>query len=218
MYQAAGSRPALTIALDKIIPSGAGLGGGSADGAAVLEGLNRMLGEPLTFHELLGLASELGSDVPFALSGVDLALAWERGRRLLPLAPPPPRPVLVLVPQLSIGAAEAYGWLAADRAEGRESLEEGADMLPPAGGLATWDRIRELARNDLEGPVFRRYPALRAARDALRADGADPALRCGSGAGLAGGFEEDKDLRGAVEALAERTRMRTIRTWAGVRG
>ncbi len=218
VFRAVGQPPAVAISLDKVIPSGAGLGGGSADAAAVLHGLNALLGEPLAFHDLLVLAGELGSDVPFALADVDFALAWERGRRLLPLAAPPPRPVLILAPGLPIGAGEAYGWLAADRAAGSETVQEQAGILPGPGSLATWEDLQRVAGNDFEGPVFRRHPELRAARDALRAAGANPALLCGSGSCLAGVFETQVAPREIAERLAEATGMRAIPTSAAGRG
>ena len=68
------------IRLHKRIPAGAGLGGGSADAAAVLVGLNRLWGDPFGPHELLDVAGELGSDVPFGLCPSEAALAWGRGR------------------------------------------------------------------------------------------------------------------------------------------
>ncbi|MGH7541852.1 MAG: hypothetical protein ACRELC_12715, partial [Gemmatimonadota bacterium] len=86
------------IRLDKRVPAGAGLGGGSADAAAVLRALDRASRCPLGERGLLRLAGELGSDVPFALLDVPMALGWERGRRLLPLQPPRPLPGLVVVP------------------------------------------------------------------------------------------------------------------------
>ena len=98
--------PAVHIRLTKRIPMGSGLGGGSADAAATL----RLLADRwprLDEGELLALAGEIGSDVPFALLGVPMALGWERGRRLLPLRPPRPRPALLLCPGIHVATPEA---------------------------------------------------------------------------------------------------------------
>ncbi|MXW66924.1 MAG: hypothetical protein F4Z72_08010, partial [Gemmatimonadales bacterium] len=77
-------RPAVHIRLTKRIPMGSGLGGGSADAGATLR-LLAARWPRLETRELVELAGEIGSDVPFALLGVPMALGWERGRRLLPL-------------------------------------------------------------------------------------------------------------------------------------
>lgn len=81
------SKAGLEIFLDKRIPLGAGLGGGSADGAAVLRSLNRLAPAPLTTGELAELALSLGADVPFCLAPWALARAGGVGERL---TPPPP--------------------------------------------------------------------------------------------------------------------------------
>ncbi len=72
------------VRLDKQIPVGAGLGGGSADAAAALRLANATLPEPLAPGELIVLAAEVGSDVPFLVSGLDTALARGRGEVLEP--------------------------------------------------------------------------------------------------------------------------------------
>ena len=76
----------MDITLEKHIPAGAGLGGGSADAAAVLRALQRHCNDPLTTDALLALAARVGSDVPFCLLG-GTALAEGRGERLTPLQP-----------------------------------------------------------------------------------------------------------------------------------
>lgn len=155
-------RPGVTIRLTKRIPSGSGLGGGSADAAAVLRLLAERWGG-VEEGDLVRISGELGSDVTFALLGVPMALGWERGRRLLPLRPPRPRPALLLCPPIHVGSAEAYGWLAEGRrgGEGGSRPEDGAAVLPGATALARWEVLERLRRNDLEPPVFERHPALR---------------------------------------------------------
>ena len=174
------------------VPAGAGLGGGSADAAAVLLGLNRLWGNPLDDPALARLAGELGSDVPFGLCEARMALAWERGRRLLPLAAPSSLPVLIVVPDFPISAGQAYTWLADDRAAGL-SAPPGPAHLPPAAELADLSVLRGLAINDLQESVFRRHPELSGIREALSERGADVALLCGSGSCVAGLF---RDARG----------------------
>lgn len=197
LYEAIGRPPAVRIGLTKRVPVAAGLGGGSSDAAAVLVGLNRRLGEPLEPSALIGLTGRLGSDVPFFAAEAPCALAWGRGQRVLPIAPPPARPVLIVVPDVGISAAEAYGWWSEDA-----TGEAAPEILPGPDRLASWATIERLAANDLAGPVERRRPELAAARGALEAAGATVALLCGSGSCVAGVFAEEEDRDAARATLA----------------
>src|SRR5262245_18066788 len=80
----------LDIRLRKRIPAGGGLGGGSSDAAAVLSGLNALLGRPCSHETLMSLAAQLGSDVAFFLHG-GTALCTGRGEIVRPLQPPRPQ-------------------------------------------------------------------------------------------------------------------------------
>lgn len=184
------------VHLLKRIPPGAGLGGGSADAAAVLRALNAAHGGPLSRESLLEVAGELGSDVPFALLESPFALAWERGRRLLPLPPPPSRPGLVALPPFRVSTAAAYGWVDGDRDDGTGVA---AGALPEPGRLADWRTLAELAENDFQDPVGRRHPVLATGLAALRHSGADLAILCGSGSALFAAFPEPeaRDRAGA---------------------
>jgi 4-diphosphocytidyl-2-C-methyl-D-erythritol kinase len=203
--------PGVHIRLEKRIPAGAGLGGGSADAAAVLSGLNRLCGYPVGELELEGIAGELGSDVPFGLCPSPVALAWGRGRRLLPMNPTAPRPVLILVPGDPIAAGDAYGWLAEDRAAGLGS-PPGPAILPPPSDLLDGAARGPIGVNDLEPPVFRRHPELRRLRDDLAGLGARHAFLCGSGSCVAGLFDDDSARDAAERACLEAGGTRTIST------
>ena len=104
------------IEIDKRIPVGGGLGGGSADAAAVLRALNAMNPEPLSPNALLEVAVSLGADVPFLASDVPLALAWGRGERMLALPALPERDLSLVLPPFGVATGEAYQWLAEARA------------------------------------------------------------------------------------------------------
>lgn len=198
LYDAIGRPPAVRIRLTKRIPAAAGLGGGSSDAAAVLVGLNRLLGEPLDPPSLVGLAGRLGSDVPFFAAETPSALAWGRGQRVLPIAPPPARPVVIVVPDLGISAADAYGWWSEDAA----ANEAPPEILPDPDRLTSWSTIERLAANDLAGPIERRRPELAAARRALESAGATVALLCGSGSCVAGVFPAEADRDAARSTLS----------------
>jgi 4-diphosphocytidyl-2-C-methyl-D-erythritol kinase len=180
--EAAGWRDGVAIELVKRIPVGGGLGGGSADAGAVLRALDAIAPAPLGEASLLRIAGTLGADVPFLVSEHAYALGWGRGERLLALGPPPSREVVLLVPAFGVDTAEAYGWLAADRARGGA----GADLAEPAGVLDTtrlgsWEALAPLAVNDFEPVVAARHPAIAELVDGLRASGCAPAMMSGSG-------------------------------------
>lgn len=156
---AASSHEGFAIELEKQIPIGGGLGGGSADAGAVLRALDAMAPSPLGPDRLLEIAATLGADVPFLTSEHAYALAWGRGERMLALHPPPAREVLLLVPPFSVNTADAYGWLASSRVaaefrEGREPV-----MLDPSS-LSHWETIQQLAVNDFQPVVAERHPEI----------------------------------------------------------
>ncbi|MYC89350.1 MAG: hypothetical protein F4X22_14115 [Gemmatimonadales bacterium] len=188
--------PAVHIRLTKRIPMGSGLGGGSADAGATLR-LLAARWPRLETRELVAFAGEIGSDVPFAFLGVPMALGWERGRRLLPLRPPRPRPALLVCPPIHVSTPEAYGWL------GRTDEDAGAaSVLPGATRLAEWDSLERLARNDLEAPVLARHPELSELLDGLGS--CDPALAAmtGSGSTLFAIFRDEAERARARRTLA----------------
>lgn len=227
--EATGRRPAVRITLRKRIPAGAGLGGGSADAAAVLRGLSELHGEPLEEAALLELAGRLGSDVPFALSDLPAALAWGRGGRLLPVPPPPTRPMALVVPDTRVATADAYRWLDEDRVEA--TGEGGADdegkagaagasgagngaagLLPDPDLLAYWDVLEELALNDFEKPVVARIPELGWWKEELAGEGASLALLCGSGCALLGVFEGEERRDAAADRIEASGTASVLRT------
>lgn len=193
--------PSASVQLRKRIPPGSGLGGGSADAAATLRALSRLHGDPLDEARLLELAGELGSDVPFCLAGVPMALGWERGRRLLALPPLPPRPALVLVPPVAVGAAEAYAWL--DERRSGSGWTPGASRLPSTGGPADWSAAGTWAVNDFESVVFERRPVVARAAAWLEKRGGSPVQLSGSGSAVIGYFEDAEMCDAAMDASSE---------------
>lgn len=163
VLQATGNSTGVSLHLVKRIPAKAGLGGGSSDAAAALEGVNQLLGNPIPRHELLQLGSRLGADVPFFLSGASLALGWDRGDRLYRLTALPPAPGLLLIPPVGVSTAQAYKWVDAARAE---AGRRGAVALD-ADGCGSWGSVARMAGNDFEGAVFGREPKVREAYEKL---------------------------------------------------
>jgi 4-diphosphocytidyl-2-C-methyl-D-erythritol kinase len=194
--------------LVKRIPVGAGLGGGSADGAAALHAVNALAGNAVPRHEVLQMAARLGSDVPFLASGTPFALGWGRGERLFRLPPPPAAPVLLVVPSFGIDTGRAYALLS----EGRDWQQPGRGaVVLEHEALTTWGGIARLGGNDFEVPVFGKEPALRELFERLCGTRPLLARLSGSGSALIGIYRSEGDRDAAAQELGERD-WRLIRT------
>ncbi|HZN54432.1 MAG TPA: 4-(cytidine 5'-diphospho)-2-C-methyl-D-erythritol kinase [Candidatus Polarisedimenticolaceae bacterium] len=197
--------------LVKRIPAGAGLGGGSSDAAGALLLLSRLWGLRTDEGVLAGIAAELGSDVPFFLSG-GTALGTGRGERIRPLTPISERALVLGHPPLPLPTPRVY-----------EALQ--APLTPADDGVTVsrlFVKLAEgndfaLARNDLEAAAFAMIPALAGFRDALVRSGAEVALLSGSGSTVFGMFRAGTDLTSIAAGLQSAFpgwRVRTSRTIA----
>jgi len=155
-----------TIEIEKAIPVGGGLGGGSANAAAVLRALDALSVRPLGAAALIDIAARLGADVAFLTSASELALAWGRGERMLDLPPLPAAPVLLVVPNFGVNTGMAYRTLAAHRAA-HAGPAAAAWRSPRA--LGSWSAVAADAVNDFEAVVFDLHPALATVRAQLAA-------------------------------------------------
>ncbi|MFL5523217.1 MAG: 4-(cytidine 5'-diphospho)-2-C-methyl-D-erythritol kinase [Gemmatimonadaceae bacterium] len=143
------------IVIKKRIPIGGGLGGGSADAAAVLRILNTLAEKPLAEKDLRGLGARLGSDVPFLASEATMAIGWGRGEKLLPLPPLPPRDIHLFLPPFGIDTAEAYALLDESRSSwSNEHPDFTAEMF------ADWESAARHSRNDFEPVIRARWPVI----------------------------------------------------------
>lgn len=171
------------IELEKRIPVGAGLGGGSADAAAVLRALNLLAPRPRAERDLLRIAGSLGADVPFLVTDNVAALAWGRGDRMLALAPLETREVVLLKSEIGVSTLEAYAWLDSTRA-GHPAVP----VLIPFEALSSWDGLAQYAENDFEPPVIAQQPDIARMIAALDGAGAQIARMSGSGSTVFGIF------------------------------
>lgn len=136
----------IKIVLEKKIPHGAGLGGGSSDAASTLLGLNELFGAGVTEDGLLKLAAQLGSDVPFFVVR-SAAVCRGRGEVVTPASMPGGLNLLLLKPDFGVPTSWAYGkW------EGSQQLP-GVNYAPQELG-----GVRVV--NDLERPVFEKFVLL----------------------------------------------------------
>lgn len=195
-FQAALGEPlAATLHLDKRVPPGAGLGGGSANAAATLVTLNRWYGHPLGPDHLEALARDLGADVPFFL---DPRPAWAEGigEHLRPLGPLPALELLVVKPPLAIATGAAYG---VARSE--------ADGGPAPAAAPRWDRAEAIVAglfNAFEPALLPLHAELGELKAALREAGALGALLSGSGSAVFGVFDSVAARDAAAARLAPR--------------
>lgn len=180
-----------SIDLDKKIPAGAGLGGGSSDAAAVLRALDSLNRQPLGEKRLIGVAATLGSDIPFLVSNEVMALAWARGERMLGLVPLPQRGVLLVTPDFQVSTADAYSWLDAGRpSEGDKTEHNASDLLLISDEmLASWKSVAKLNRNDFIAPVGERHPEILTYLDDLKGTGSFLCSMTGSGSTVFGVYE-----------------------------
>ncbi|MGP6156128.1 MAG: 4-(cytidine 5'-diphospho)-2-C-methyl-D-erythritol kinase [Vulcanimicrobiaceae bacterium] len=183
--EAAGVRAPLLVSLEKAIPVGGGLGGGSSDAAAVLRHvMNGGLG-PLHQRDWLTLAKRLGSDVPFFLAGT-AALVEGAGERITPLGALPPWWAVVIRPKAAVPTAEAYRILDASRNGSPSRPRATSASLAAVDALQRADlaALQATLVNDFHEPILAAYPPVAEACTALQAAGASAALLSGSGSCL----------------------------------
>lgn len=198
LERAAGRPLPARLHLEKRIPHGAGLGGGSSDAAAALKLGNDLFGLGLPARTLLDLASALGSDVPlFLLGGTTLGLG--RGERVFPLRPIPLEPILIVHPGLHVGTPSVY----------RAIASVGYPFPEPCPSLPETETPPW--RNDLTGAAIWVCPPLAEVRRALLDAGGDPLL-CGSGSCWAARFPSPAGRDAAMQELSETHPL--WRTWS----
>ncbi len=160
------------IKVEKRIPAGAGLGGGSSDAAAVLWAVDRLIPPPLPTDCLVRLAARLGADVPLFLTG-GLVRVTGKGERIAPLHPLRKERFLLLVPPVHCATAAVYAHL--DRIE---STHCNSTTAPPLGC------------NDLEAAALDLYPALGPYREAIASLDAEYFGMSGSGSTFYAAFSD----------------------------
>jgi 4-diphosphocytidyl-2-C-methyl-D-erythritol kinase len=188
------ARRPVSIHIRKRIPAGAGLGGGSSDAAAVLVGLNRLLRLRKSRRELMRLAARIGADVPFFIRGRP-ARARGIGERLTAVKSPRRWWLVIVYPGFPISTAWAYRKLSFKLTKNIEKSSLNRQVWAPRGGGAP-----ELV-NDLEKPVFRRYPKVARLKARLAEAGAAGTLMTGSGSAVFGIFSSGDKARKAFLRL-----------------
>ena len=172
------------IALQKRIPAGGGLGGGSSNAATTLRVLDSMFELKTPLDRMLDIALSLGSDVPFFLHG-GTAYATGRGEVITPLPSKTGVPLLLVLPDVRVSTAEAFAQIRS------YSNLVGPDVLSRP----------ELMTNDFEEPIFGRHPELREFKSRLLDAGAWWAAMTGSGSTIVGAFPTAGDRDAALRRV-----------------
>lgn len=194
--------PALQLTLEKNIPVGGGLGGGSSDAAAVLRAASEAAFGELGARDYVGIARELGSDVPFFLVETG-ALVEGTGERVTALGALPEWWIVLVVPDVAVATAAAYKALDAERGERYQSRpRKGSPSLAAVEAVQRGDfqNAVNVALNDFQATIEAREPPVAAALAALREAGARLALLCGSGSSCFALAEN----RGEAETIAQK--------------
>lgn len=174
----------VAITLNKVVPFGAGLGGGSSDATAVLMAMNEIFALKLSEQELIDLAAQLGSDTAFFVRN-SAQLCTGRGEIMTPIELPLAGLWLVVVkPDEGVSTAEAYSGV--KPAEPVQPLSE-CLQLP----IEQWQGV---VKNDFEPHIFESHPAIAALKQQLLSAGAVYASMSGSGSALFGLFQKRPDI------------------------
>ena len=168
------------IYIDKIIPIGGGLGGGSSNAAISLKTVNKMFELGLKLEDLSRLALDLGSDVPYFLNPV-AAFAESRGEILHPLNIELPYPILIVNPGVKIDTSWAFRKI--KPAKPNNSLR---NILKT--DLTDLDYLKEFVTNDFEEVVFKEFPEIKDIKEKLYLERAQFALMSGTGSTVYGIF------------------------------
>ncbi len=188
----------VSISLKKRIPSGAGLGGGSSDAAAVLEGCNRLFSLGIPIEALQGLALRLGADVPFFLTPWATANASGVGEILHQSNLAADLHFIIVFPRFSISTAWAYSAFSKDiiLTKTRKNI-----TLPYS--IAGLSELCLLLYNDFERVVIPGYPEIAEIKERLLQAGARGALLSGSGSSVFGVFDSKGSCLKAAGELAK---------------
>ncbi len=182
LSKAVGKELNVKVFLEKNIPSFAGLGGGSSNAATTLIALNEIFELKLSQSDLLNLASNVGSDVPFFVLNKP-AFAEGRGEILTTLDEfTLDYKILVIVPDVKISTAWAYS----NFRKSQKKID-----LKLIKTKSDFDRYKELITNDFEEIVFQAYPIIETIKQKLLKSGSHFALLSGSGSAVYGFFKTD---------------------------
>ena len=175
------------IRLQKNIPTGAGLGGGSSDAAYTLKGLNELWEIGASKDELRGIAATIGSDCPFFIDAIP-AIVTGRGEQMDTVPIHIDKAIVLVHPDIHINTGKAYSWFGYTSKHGLKSRQ--CDVSNPLS-----------YKNDFETPVFAMHPTLATIKATLYEAGASYAAMTGSGSTIFGFFDNLDLAKQCVQSM-----------------
>ena len=211
-YQAAdkmikryGLKEGCYIDIKKNIPQGAGLAGGSSNGAAVLIGMNHLWQLGLNLNELRTLGQEIGADIPFCLTG-GTCLAEGIGEIVTPVPPFEWRNLLIVQPELELSTKEMYSLITSEHMN-RYPMQALLKSLNDKAYL----RVIRQSENIFEKIACDRYPQISKLKQEMLESGAIKSLMTGSGSAVVGFYKNEQELQIAFDFF-KRNYLKTYKT------
>lgn len=192
-----GKRCGARVFLEKRIPAGGGLGGGSSDAAMTLAALARLWNLETNVRELSEIGARLGADVPFFFEG-GTALGTGTGTEITPLDDAPEMQLVVISPHVRVSTAEGYKLLNAPALTKDDTV---VNLSVSRTEAEFRDSLCGVMRNDFEAAVERLHPEIGRAREALERTGARRAMLSGSGSSVFGVFDSKGEAERARDDL-----------------
>ncbi len=183
----------IRITINKSIPAGAGMGGGSSNAAAVLLGLNQMLKIHLPKEKLMDIGLRFGADIPFFLYGFP-AIATGIGETLTKIKRIPKMPMVIIFPNVNVATKSVY-----DKYRPDEKVEGETDEIPKE--FTTKKSLVKVLNNDLEQVTSRQYPVVNELKELLIKYGALGAQMTGSGPSVFGIFSDKETADKAYKKI-----------------
>lgn len=178
----------LEVSIEKHIPIGAGLGGGSSDAAFVLRAAPELLGFKMD-SGLFEIAKDVGSDVPFFLLSSKAAIGESRGEKLTPVESKLDGYGVIVFPGFGIKSGWAYNEFS-KKGNFETIKEDTKDRIRRAIEEGDWMALRELMKNSFEDVIFSKFPLLKRIKESLEESGAIVAFLSGSGSSIVGVYKE----------------------------
>lgn len=196
--------PALEAKLHKLIPNGAGLGGGSADGSFMLKAINEICQLGLSVDSLEEFAAELGSDCPFFVKNIP-SMVTGRGEKLnpIPIASEKLRfeklMILIIHPNVHVNTSSAFSWLKDDKGNNPKDDAQRIQVNSNLKNLDYCDLLEtpieswnDLIVNEFQQPIANRFPQISKALKLIDDSGADYFQMTGSGSSVYGLYKFEK--------------------------
>ena len=203
-FDSLGRRSGVVIRIKKNIPMAAGLAGGSADGAAVLIGLNKLFEEPFSSNELCEIGARLGADVPFCIL---CGCAYSEGRGDLPQSLPTLSHDMIFVVACGgegVSTPRAYAMLDDAYNSFADYRPASVDNIIGAIGRNDFDALAGSLFNIFEAPISNEREAVGEIKRIMLDCGARAAMMSGSGPSVFGMFEKMTDAEAAVRAITKK--------------